>query len=202
MSTPISVVGTIATVPKLIRTGAGVPLCSFRLASSERRYDRERGEWVENGTNWYSVTAFRSLAQHSHFSFQKGDRVLVSGRLRVRKWENKERSGTSVEIEADALGHELRWGTSRFAKQLPQPVGEASSSLPADSEPTGLTSESAPSDSTATEQVSRPSAEPRPPVGIGWATVGSRDAHADAGSDSDSEEETIRTAEEELPLAS
>ncbi|PII81310.1 hypothetical protein BMH32_01120 [Leucobacter sp. OLJS4] len=117
MSTPISVVGTVATVPKLIRTGAGVPLCSFRLASSERRYDRERGEWVEGGTNWYSITAFRSLAEHSHYSFQKGDRVFVSGRLRVRSWENKERSGTSVEIEADALGHELRWGTSRFARQ-------------------------------------------------------------------------------------
>lgn len=131
MSTPISVVGTIATVPKLIRTGAGVPLCSFRLASSERRYDRERGDWVESGTNWYSVTAFRSLAEHSHYSFQKGDRVLVSGRLRVRNWENKERSGTSVEIEADALGHELRWGTSRFARQAPgQRGGAIVTSLP------------------------------------------------------------------------
>lgn len=131
MSTPISVVGTIATVPKLIRTGAGVPLCSFRLASSERRYDRERGDWVESGTNWYSITAFRSLAEHSHYSFQKGDRVLVSGRLRVRNWENKERSGTSVEIEADALGHELRWGTSRFARQAPgQRGGAIVTSLP------------------------------------------------------------------------
>ncbi|GAA1793291.1 single-stranded DNA-binding protein [Leucobacter iarius] len=132
MSTPISVVGTIATVPKLIRTGAGVPLCSFRLASSERRYDRERGDWVEGGTNWYSVTAFRSLAEHSHYSFQKGDRVFVSGKLRIRNWENKERSGTSVEIEADALGHELRWGTSRFARQTSgQRDGATVTSFPA-----------------------------------------------------------------------
>lgn len=138
MSTPISVVGTIATVPKLIRTGAGVPLCSFRLASSERRYDRERGDWVEGGTNWYSITAFRSLAEHSHYSFQKGDRVFVSGKLRVRNWENKERSGTSVEIEADALGHELRWGTSRFARQTSvQRDGATVTSLPVPADSTG-----------------------------------------------------------------
>ena len=42
MSTHISVVGTIATEPRLITSSSGTQLCTFRLASDERRYDREQ----------------------------------------------------------------------------------------------------------------------------------------------------------------
>lgn len=182
MSTPISVVGTIATVPKLIRTGAGVPLCSFRLASSERRYDRERGDWVEGATNWYSITAFRSLAEHSHYSFQKGDRVFVSGRLRVRNWENKERSGTSVEIEADALGHELRWGTSRFARQTSgQRDGATVTSFPS---PAPGSAESAGSPASDSDGRDRAETDRADPAGRSDAPGGSggSEAPTDSGS--------------------
>lgn len=117
MSTPISIVGTVATAPRLLRTASGVPLCAFRVASDERRFDREQQRWVDGETNWFSVTAFRSLAEHAHESFSRGDRVLVSGKLRVRRWEQNEKAGLSVEIDADALGHELRWGVSRFTKR-------------------------------------------------------------------------------------
>jgi len=112
----ISVVGTVATEPRLVVTQAGVKLCTFRLASGERRYDRGQQKWVDGDTNWFSVAAFRALAEHAGQSFKKGERVIVTGRLRVRQWETEEKSGTSVEIEADALGHDLRWGVSRFEK--------------------------------------------------------------------------------------
>lgn len=120
MTTIIHVVGTIATDPKLINPASGTQLCSFRLASDERRYDREKQEWVDGDTNWFGVVAFRGLASHAHQSFRKGDRVMVSGRLRMRKWEKDERRGTSIEIEAEALGHDVRWGVSRFEKRAGQ----------------------------------------------------------------------------------
>lgn len=115
--TTITVVGTIATEPKLIRTATEVNLCSFRLAHDERRFDRHQQAWVDANTNWFRVSVFRSLADHAHESLQKGDRVIVTGRLRVREWENSERRGTSVEIEADALGHDLRWGVTAFTRR-------------------------------------------------------------------------------------
>lgn len=124
MGTTINVVGTIATDPKLIRPSSGVQLCSFRLASDERRYDREQQSWVEGNTNWFGVVVFRSLAGHAHESFKKGDRVLVSGRLRVRKWEKEDRKGISVEIEAEAIGHDVRWGVSRFEKRMGAQLSE------------------------------------------------------------------------------
>jgi single-strand DNA-binding protein len=40
------------------------------------------------------------------------------GRLRVRDWDNGERAGTSVEIEAETLGHDLVWGSSTFTRTV------------------------------------------------------------------------------------
>lgn len=117
MNNPISIVGTIATDPKLITTQSGVTLCSFRVASGDRRFDRAQQKWVDGETNWFGVTAFRALAEHAHESFRKGERIVITGRLRVRRWETGEKSGLNVEIEADALGHDLRWGVSRFEKR-------------------------------------------------------------------------------------
>ncbi len=118
MTTTIQVVGTIATEPKLIHPASGTQLCSFRLASDERRYDKDTHTWIDNGSNWFGVVAFRSLAAHAHESFRKGDRVIVTGRLRMRSWEKDDRRGVSVEIDADALGHDVRWGISRFEKRV------------------------------------------------------------------------------------
>ena len=98
MTTIIHVVGTIATDPKLINPSSGTQLCSFRLASDERRYDREKQQWVDGDTNWFGVVSFRSLASHAHESFRKGDRVMVTGRLRMRKWEKDDRRGTSPSV--------------------------------------------------------------------------------------------------------
>ncbi|MFV0433246.1 MAG: single-stranded DNA-binding protein [Leucobacter sp.] len=117
MSNQISIVGTIATDPRYSAAESRVPYCTFRVASNERRFHREKNEWIDCGTNWYTINSFRSLAEHAKDSFSKGDRVIVNGRLRIRQWESKEKSGTSVEIDADALGHDVRWGVSRFTKQ-------------------------------------------------------------------------------------
>lgn len=40
------------------------------------------------------------------------------GRLRVRDWDNGERAGTSVEIEAESIGHDLVWGSSTFVRTV------------------------------------------------------------------------------------
>lgn len=118
MSTPISVIGTIATDPRFLHPAGGTARCSFRVASNERRYDREQGTWVDGDTNWFGVTAFRGLADHASRSLRKGDRVVIVGRLRIRRWETEERSGTAVEVDAEALGHDLRWGVTQFARRI------------------------------------------------------------------------------------
>ena len=113
MSDSITLTGIVATRPGHIVTTEGLAITSFRLATAQRGYDRETGEWVERETNWYTVTAFRALAVNAADSIVKGDRIIVAGRLRIRAWINGEKSGTTVEVEADAIGHDLGWGTTR-----------------------------------------------------------------------------------------
>jgi single-strand DNA-binding protein len=75
-------------------------------------------KWVDGETNWYTVTSFKSLAINTAGSIQKGERILVTGKLLIRDWDNGERAGTSVELEAEAIGHDLNWGNSTFTRTV------------------------------------------------------------------------------------
>lgn len=106
----VVVEGLVATTPRHIVTNEGLPITSFRLAQEDK---------AGNGqTNWYTITSFRTLAINVASSVNKGDRIIVHGSLRIRDWDNGERSGTSVEIEAESVGHDLSWGTSIFTRTV------------------------------------------------------------------------------------
>lgn len=126
MTDNITLVGFVATVPKHLITGEGLPITSFRLASTQRRFDRSQGRWTDGETNWYTITAFRQLAMNTAGSISKGDRIVVTGRLRIRGWEVADRSGTNVDVEADAVGHDLSWGTSAFTRTIVTASSESS----------------------------------------------------------------------------
>ncbi|MEU8513748.1 single-stranded DNA-binding protein [Kitasatospora sp. NPDC048722] len=110
----MTVIGNVATEVSYGETGSGVPMANFRLASTERRYDRERQCWVDGETQWVTVTAWRALAVNLIGSLSKGDPVVVSGRLRVREWDGGEGRRSRVEIDARSVGHDLNRGTSAF----------------------------------------------------------------------------------------
>lgn len=116
MTDSITVTGVVGTDPNLHVTTQGLAITSFRLASTRRYFDRAKGSWEDGETNWYTISTFRQLAQNTVASLKKGERVVVHGRLRLRAWDNGEKSGTAVEIEADALGHDLTWGTTNVTK--------------------------------------------------------------------------------------
>lgn len=118
MSESFTVSGLVATTPRHLVTQEGLPITSFRLASSKRRFDRTKKIWVEGETNWFTITSFRQLAINTASSISKGDRIIVSGRLKIRDWDNGERTGTSVEVDAESLGHDLVWGTAEFSRTV------------------------------------------------------------------------------------
>ncbi|OUM39563.1 single-stranded DNA-binding protein [Arthrobacter sedimenti] len=117
MTDIITVRGYVATEVRLTVASSGLPITGFRMCSTERRFGKETSTWVDGHTNWYSVSMFRQLATNAGASIKKGDRVIVTGRLKVRPWSNADgRTGTSVEIEADTAGHDLMWGTANFIR--------------------------------------------------------------------------------------
>ena len=118
MTELVTISGLVATTPRHLITQDGLPITSFRLASSQRRFDREQNKWIDGETNWFTITGFRQLAINLSTSVQKGERIIVTGRLKIRDWDNGERAGTSVEVEAEHVGHDLFWGTSVFTRTV------------------------------------------------------------------------------------
>lgn len=127
MTQIISTTGLVATQPQLSQTSKQTSILSFRLAASGRRFNADEGKWESTPTNWFTVTCFRQLADHAAQSLSKGDRVLVRGKLKIRDWDNGERSGTVAEIDADSIGHNLLFGTTEFTRIgiEPDPQDEA-----------------------------------------------------------------------------
>ncbi|MBM7472763.1 single-stranded DNA-binding protein [Subtercola frigoramans] len=126
MTDTISLTGVVATEPRFLTTNDGLEVTTFRLASSQRRFDRNKNAWVDAGTNWYTVASFRQLAANLAQSISKGDRVVATGRLRIREWQGTERAGITVEIEADSVGHDLAWGRSVFTRTAGSSAGASS----------------------------------------------------------------------------
>ncbi|WP_063775067.1 single-stranded DNA-binding protein [Streptacidiphilus anmyonensis] len=129
--TMVTLVGVAVSQVRYATTVGGVPVAHFRLAATERRFDRPRQVWVEGDTSYFTVWAWRSLAENALTSIGCGDPLLVTGRMRVREWERPDgqSKGVSAEIEATALGHDLARGTTVFRRTLrgrPELVASAS----------------------------------------------------------------------------
>jgi len=114
MKEQITIVGNIGSDPERRQTGSGVTVASFRVACTERRFDEKTGAWVDGSVSWYRVSAFRRLGENALTSLRKGERIIVTGRLRLREWQAGDKRGMEAEIDADALGHDLLWGSTTF----------------------------------------------------------------------------------------
>lgn len=97
------------------RNSRDLSVVNFRVASTPRL--KKEGKWIDGDTTWYSVTAWRSLAENIRDSVKKGDAVIVHGRLRTDVWEREDgQSTSSLRIEAGLVGHDLTRGASTFLR--------------------------------------------------------------------------------------
>lgn len=94
---------------------------SFSLAFTPRV--RREGKWDDGETLWFRVQCWRSLAAHVRDSIERGDAVVVTGRLRAETWHD--RNGVEHQeliIEAKTIGHDLNRGASTFTRARRQPL--------------------------------------------------------------------------------
>jgi single-stranded DNA-binding protein len=118
--TMITMAGIVVTDVKK-GEARGLSVVSFRLLSTVRRWERGKG-WYDADHNFVTITCWRGLADNVASSVKKGDPLLVAGRMRVRHWDRADREGSTVEIEASGIGHDLSRGTSAFLRHKePQP---------------------------------------------------------------------------------
>jgi single-strand DNA-binding protein len=119
----ITLTGNVAAPPTL-RMAAGTPVTSFRIGATPRRYDKATDTWSDAETLWFTVTAWRALAEHCVSSLVKGDKVVVTGRLTQRTWTADD--GTSrpgLEVDAASVGLDLSRSSALSTRRGPGPRG-------------------------------------------------------------------------------
>ena len=139
MSNTVTVVGNLTREPELRYTPTGQAVVKFGLAVN-RFYVNRNGEKVEQ-TDFFTVNAWRSLAENAAESLHTGTRVLVTGRLQSRSWETEDgQKRSAVEIEAEEVAASLRWATVTVtkAKKAGAEDWSADEPVPADEEPANV----------------------------------------------------------------
>lgn len=115
--TVITVVGNLTDDPELKFTPSGAAVANFTVASTPRTFDKQTSEWKDGDALFLRCAAWRQLAENVAESLQKGQRVVVTGALRVRQFERQDGSkGTSVEMNVDEVGPSLRYATAKVTK--------------------------------------------------------------------------------------
>jgi single-strand DNA-binding protein len=111
----ITVVGNITRDPELRFTPSGQANARLGVAVNRRWQDRNSGEWQE-ATSFFDVICWRELAENVSESLKRGTRVIVTGRLEQRTWEQEGNKRSVVEIIADEVAPSLRWATAKVEK--------------------------------------------------------------------------------------
>ncbi len=97
-------------------TPNGVAVCKFSVAVTPRV--KKDNEWVDGEATWYNCTAWRELGEHVAESIEKGARVIVMGRLSLRQYETDKGKGSSLELDVEAVGPELRFAIAKPTKAV------------------------------------------------------------------------------------
>ena len=116
--TTITMVGNLVRDPELRFLPDGTAMVKFDIASTPRTMDRQSGEWKDGDPLFMNCTGFRDIAEHIAESLTKGTRVIVAGRLKLSRWDDKE-SGekrSAYGLDVDEIGPSLRFAQAKVQR--------------------------------------------------------------------------------------
>lgn len=113
--TYITLTGWVGSDVSLREVAGGQPVANFRVATTSRKF--RNNQWEDGATTWYSIRAWRRLADNVQGSIKRGDPVVVHGRLEADVWTKDDgTTNTQLVITATSVGHDLSRGTAVFTK--------------------------------------------------------------------------------------
>ncbi|MGV9181828.1 single-stranded DNA-binding protein [Arcanobacterium canis] len=113
----LTAVGNLTADPELKYVGSGTPVASFTIAHTDRVFNKQANQWEDGQPTFIRCTCWRDLAENATETLSKGMRVIVTGRLQVRNYQrNDGTQGTSVEMQVEAIGPDLRYATAQVTK--------------------------------------------------------------------------------------
>jgi single-strand DNA-binding protein len=127
----VTLAGYVAREPIYTKVNETIPKVIVRVAWNSRYPDRVTGEWRDGKTSFANVNCWRKMAGNVVMSLRKGQPVVVTGRLQVREYDDKEgRHRIVVDIEADAIGHDFTRGVGHFERLRTQPEDAGAQAQP------------------------------------------------------------------------
>lgn len=115
--TTLTVIGNLTADPELRFIPSGAAVANFTVASTPRIFDRQNNEWKDGEALFLRCSIWREAAENVAESLTRGSRVIVSGRLKQRSFENREgEKRTVIELEVDEIGPSLRFATAKVNK--------------------------------------------------------------------------------------
>ena len=122
----VILVGNLGADPETKYLPSGDAVTNIRVATTDRWKDKASGEMKE-ATEWHRIAFFGRLAEIAGEYLKKGSQVYVEGRIRTRKWQDKEgQDRYTTEIVADTmqmLGSRAGSGEPR-SEPMAQKAGE------------------------------------------------------------------------------
>jgi single-strand DNA-binding protein len=122
----VIIVGNLGQDPETRYMPSGKAVTNLRVATSESWKDKQTGEQREQ-TEWHSVVMYDRLAEIAAEYLRKGSQVYLEGKLRTRKWQDKEgRDRYSTEVianEMQMLGGRGGGGTGTESRSAPRAAG-------------------------------------------------------------------------------
>ena len=129
--TPITVIGNLTADPELRFTQSGAAVAGFTVASTPRKFNKQTNEFEDAETLFMRCSVWREAAENAAESLARGMRVVVTGNLVSRSWEDKDtgQKRTVMEMQVDEVGPSLRYATAKVTKVdkggQRQPQGDA-----------------------------------------------------------------------------
>lgn len=111
----MTLVGNVTRDPELRYTPGGQAICKLSVVQSTRRQDKQTKEWVDGDPSFFDVTCWGALGENVAASLLKGQRVIVTGRMQQRKWQDKNTGENRYgwELVADDVAPSLRWAQAK-----------------------------------------------------------------------------------------
>ena len=119
----VILLGRLGKDPEMRYTNQQLPICTFSIATSERRKDQS-GNWGDH-TEWHNIISFGKLAETCSQYLKKGREVYIEGRIQTRKWQDKEGKDRYT---TDIIARNVRFVGSKGtgSSQAATPIASAS----------------------------------------------------------------------------
>lgn len=113
----ITITGNLTKDPELRFTQSGTAVANFDVAVTPRNYNKQTQQWEDGDTTYYRCSVWKEAAENAAETLRKGMRVIVQGRVSLRKSEGRDgKTYTDLEVQVDEVGPSLRYARAQVTK--------------------------------------------------------------------------------------